>query len=63
VKRRDLLQTLERAGCRLLRHGSRHDIYHNPVTGKSQPVLRHREANERLARRIIADLTESGGSN
>jgi len=59
VKRRDLVQTLERAGCQLLRHGSRHDIFHNPKTGKSQPVPRHREVNERLARKIIKDLTES----
>lgn len=58
MKRRDLVQSLERAGCELLRHGSRHDIFHNPRTGKSQPVPRHREVNERLARRIIKDLTE-----
>ena len=62
MKRRDLVQTLEQAGCKLLRHGSRHDIYHHPQTGRSQPVPRHREINERLARKIIKDLTASGGS-
>jgi hypothetical protein len=30
VKRRDLVTELEKAGCQLLRHGSCHDIYHNP---------------------------------
>lgn len=59
MKRRDLIQTLERAGCKLLRHGSRHDIYHHPLTGRSQPVPRHREINERLVQRIIKDLTIS----
>ena len=60
MKHRDLVKALERAGCELLRHGSRHDIYHHPPTGRSQPVPRHREVNERLARKIIKDLTTSG---
>jgi hypothetical protein len=40
----------------LLRHGANHDIYHNPVTGRSQPVPRHREINEQLAKKILKDL-------
>lgn len=56
MKRRDLISKLETSGCVLLRHGARHDIYHNPDTGKSQPVPRHREINEVLARKIIKDL-------
>ena len=59
MKLRDLVSALEAAGCVLLRHGARHDIYHNPRTGRSQPVPRHREVNERLARKIIKDLTRS----
>jgi predicted RNA binding protein YcfA (HicA-like mRNA interferase family) len=58
VKRRDLVAELEKAGCRLLRHGSSHDIYHNPETGRSQPVPRHREINEILAKKILKDLTK-----
>ena len=42
----------------LLRHGSNHDIYHNPNNGQSEPVPRHREINELLAKRIIRRLTE-----
>jgi mRNA interferase HicA len=56
VKRLDLVRTLEQGGCILLRHGRRHDIYHNPGTGSSEPVPRHREINEILARRIIRRL-------
>jgi len=56
MKRRDLVAELEKAGCLLLRHGSGHDIYHNPHSGRSQPVPRHREINEILARKILRDL-------
>jgi predicted RNA binding protein YcfA (HicA-like mRNA interferase family) len=58
VKRRELISKLETAGCALLRHGAKHDIYHNPKTGRSQPVPRHTEINEFLARKIIKDLTQ-----
>ena len=56
MRRRDLIRRLEEVGCILLRHGSRHDIYHNPITGRSEPLPRHREINEILARRILARL-------
>lgn len=57
MKRVDLVKQLEQAGCKLLRHGAKHDIYHNPKLGISQPVPRHREINERLAKKILRDLT------
>ena len=56
MKRVDLIKKLEAAGCELLRNGAKHDIYHNPKTGQTQPVPRHREINEHLARKIIRDL-------
>ncbi|MBS3946803.1 MAG: type II toxin-antitoxin system HicA family toxin [Dethiobacter sp.] len=59
MKRLDLVRRLEHSGCILLRHGGRHDIYHNPKTGRSEPVPRHREINEILARRIIRHLAAS----
>lgn len=59
MKRLDLVRTLEQAGCVLFRHGGRHDIYHNARTGRSEPVPRHRDINEILARRIIRRLTET----
>ena len=58
MKRADLIKAIEESGCVLVRHGGRHDWYRNPVTGVSQPVPRHREVKEPLARRIIRLLTE-----
>lgn len=35
-----------------------HDWYRNPVTGVAQPVPRHREIKEFLARRILRMLAD-----
>jgi mRNA interferase HicA len=56
VKRQELVRKLEQMGCVLVRHGGSHDWYSNPKTGWSQPVPRHREINERLARHILKKL-------
>jgi mRNA interferase HicA len=56
VKRIDLIRELEGKGCRFLRHGGKHDWYHNPKSGTSQPVPRHREINENLAKHILKKL-------
>lgn len=53
MKRRDLVKRLEDLGCELVRHGGRHDWYRNPESGVSQPVPRHREIDEHLARHIL----------
>lgn len=37
----DLFKRLKRAGCSIIRHGARHDIWYSPVTGKSRPMPRH----------------------
>jgi len=58
MKRNELVARLERSGCYLVRHGGLHDIYRNPVNGQVQSVPRHREINERLARKILRTLTE-----
>jgi mRNA interferase HicA len=58
MKLRDLIAELERAGCVLLRNGAKHDIYHNPANGRSEPVPRHREVNELLARKILKSLVQ-----
>lgn len=60
MKHRDLIAELERMGCVLLRHGAKHDIYHNPANGKSEPVPRHREVNELLAKKILESLSHDG---
>jgi mRNA interferase HicA len=56
MKRVDLIRALEAFGCEFVRHGGKHDWYRNPFTGVSQPVPRHREIKDRLARRIIRML-------
>ena len=57
MKRKDLIKKIASKGCILLRHGQRHDLYINPKTGKKQPVPRHDEIDEILARHIIKILT------
>lgn len=56
MKRRDLIRLLEEMGCLLIRHGGRHDWYQNPKTKISQPIPRHSEIKEILARHIIKML-------
>jgi len=56
MKRKDLVKELEKIGCVLIRHGGKHDWYHNPKTKVSQPVPRHKEINEYLAKHILKML-------
>ena len=55
-ERKDLIKELKNMGCMLIRHGGKHDWYQNPKTKISQPVPRHREINEYLAKHIIKML-------
>ncbi|MGA3204863.1 MAG: type II toxin-antitoxin system HicA family toxin [Bryobacteraceae bacterium] len=57
MKRIDLIRKLEKAGCVLVRNGGSHDWYGNSKTGVSQPVPRHRDVNEFLAKHILRKLT------
>jgi mRNA interferase HicA len=57
MKHVDLIRQLESCGCVMLRHGGRHDWYHNPRTRATQPVPRHREIKEFLARHIMRKLS------
>ena len=59
MKQRDLIKKIEKAGAVFVRHGGNHDWYQNPKTKVSQPVPRHREINENLARHIIKVLGEA----
>jgi mRNA interferase HicA len=62
MKRIDLIRTLEESGCVLIRHGGKHDWYPNPKTGISQPVPRHREIKEFLAKHIQKKLGTYAGA-
>ena len=57
MKRVELTQQLTRMGCVFIRHGGKHDWYQNPRTRMTQPVPRHREINEFLARSILKKLS------
>lgn len=57
MKRLDLIRTIQAQGAVLLRHGGKHDWYQQPATKACQPVPRHKEINELLARSIIRKLT------
>jgi len=59
VKRTDLIRTLVALDCEFIRHGAKHDWYRNPRTGVSQPVPRHREIKELLAKHIIRMLADA----
>ncbi len=58
MKRRGLIKKLEEAGCVLIRHGGRQDWYQNPRTKVSQPIPRHREIKDILAKYIIKMLKD-----
>jgi mRNA interferase HicA len=56
VKRGEFVRSLVHRGCYLLRHGSRHDIYANPLNGRKAPVPRHPEIRDSLAEMIEKQL-------
>lgn len=56
MKRAALLRHLKDHECQLLREGGSHTIYVNPKRRKVSTVPRHREINDRLARKICRDL-------
>lgn len=57
MKRADLVRKITQLGCELLRHGGRHDWYQNKESKVCQPVPRHREISEDLAKSIIKKLS------
>ena len=62
MKRCDLIRTIEGQGSVFIRHGEKHDWYQNPATKICQPVPRHSEINEYLARAIIRKLASAQGT-
>jgi mRNA interferase HicA len=52
MNRKEFVRQITQAGCVLLRSGANHDIYLNPATGKKQPVPRHKEIDNQLAKHI-----------
>ena len=58
MKRADLIRRLEASGCVLVRHGGKDDWYRSPKSGMSQPIPRHKEVNEILAKHILKKLSD-----
>ena len=56
MKRVDLIKKLKAVGCIFIRHDGRHDWYQNPNTKMVQPVPRHTEIKEYLAKSILRKL-------
>ena len=54
MKRRDLIKLLEENGWFLKRSGGNHDLYTDG--NKVEPIPRHSEINEMLAKAIIKKL-------
>ena len=57
MKRQELIKKLAALGCLLVRSKGPHDWYTNPATKQSQPVPRHTEINDYLAKTIIRKLS------
>jgi mRNA interferase HicA len=56
MKRSELIRKLTDLGCIMIRHGGKHDWFQNPDTGMYQPVPRHSDINEHLAKQILKKL-------
>ena len=52
MKGKEFVRQLIKDGCIFLRSGANHDLYMNPFTGKKQPVPRHTEIDNNLAKHI-----------
>jgi predicted RNA binding protein YcfA (HicA-like mRNA interferase family) len=57
MKRQELIKKITDAGAIFIRHGGNHDWYRNTITGTCQPIPRHNEINEYLAKSIIKKLS------
>ena len=60
MKRRDLEKALKENGWEVIREGGRHTIWGNKK-GVQEPVPRHNEINEKLAKKIIKKSEENPG--
>jgi mRNA interferase HicA len=52
-----LLKHLRRYGCYLKREGRSHSLWCNPNTGHIEAVPRHKEISNKLAKKIIKELS------
>ena len=62
VKASELTKLAKKCGCYILQHGSRHDEWYSPTTGKTAQIPRHKgkEVATSTAHRIMTDLGLKG---
>ena len=58
MKRRELEEGLRKVGWRFLRHGANHDVWTDGE--RQEPVPRHTDINEELARAILRRASRKG---
>jgi len=58
VKRKELEKALRELNWWFLRHGGKHDVWTNGE--REEPIPRHVEVNEKLARSIIRKAKKGG---
>jgi len=56
MKRNKLIKHLEKHGCYLLREGSGHSLFFNPLNNAISTVPRHSEAKKFTSQKICKDL-------
>jgi mRNA interferase HicA len=56
MKRVKLIRHLNRQGCYLLREGSNHSLFYNPVNNKVSTIPRHSEIKKFISQKICKDL-------
>ena len=54
MKKKDLEKLLRKNGWKMERQGGNHEVWSNGIS--TEPILRHREINEQLAKAIIKKL-------
>ena len=54
MKKKDLEKLLRKNGWKMERQGGKHEVWSNGIS--TEPIPRHREINEQLAKAIIKKL-------
>ena len=57
MKRNDLLKILRRNACYLKREGANHSLWISSINGATEAIPRHVEIPDKLAKKIIRNLT------
>jgi predicted RNA binding protein YcfA (HicA-like mRNA interferase family) len=58
MNRNDFIHFLEQYGLEFFRHGSRHDIYIQKITGKKVAVPRHSEIKNKFLKNVLKEISK-----